>query len=92
MKTIKLSLISTIFVAAFGLALGLMSAPAQAHCKGKHLVGDECVHDAEGERSQTFDVELIADGTLGAIITGENCIGRSQRKQVTDGKFPPPFH
>ena len=87
MKTYRLSLISTIFVAAFGLALGLMSAPAQAHCRAKHLDNEgNCIPHDVGQKSETFTVELI-DGVL--VTDPEGCVGRSKRKQVRDATFPP---
>ena len=85
MNAAKMTLVSTVVAAAFGLALSFGASPAKAHCKGKHLDGDGmCIHVDEGQRSQTFEVELF-DGSL---FTGD-CIGSSERKQVTDAKFPP---
>ena len=45
------------------LVVGLGAAPAQAHCKGKHLDvdGKTCTHPVEDQESQNFVVELIED-------------------------------
>ncbi len=87
--------VSTV-VAALGLALGLMAVPALANppnAEGCHDHQD-CLPDDGGgvlQRSQTFTVELIAtvSDPDDAITTPDDCIGSSQRKQITDAVFPP---
>ena len=88
MNAAKMTLVSTVVAAVLGLALSFGASPATAHCKGKHS-GNPCNHIDQDQKSQTFMVELIEDGTNGAIITGVDCIGSSERKQVTDAVFPP---
>ncbi len=88
MNAAKVTLTATVVAAVFGLALSFGASPATAHCKGKHS-GNPCNHIDQDQKSQTFEVELIEDGTIGAIITGVDCIGSSERKQVTHAIFPP---
>ena len=62
MNAAKVTLTSTILAATLGLALGLMSAPAQAHCAGKHT-GDH-PHCTAGEDPIEYEAEL----TEGAFV------------------------
>ena len=60
MNAAKMTLVSTVVAAVFGLALSFGATSAEAHCRAKHLDGDGiCIHGDDGQRSQTFTVELI---------------------------------
>ena len=85
MKAAQFTLTSTVVAAVFGLALGFWATSAEAHCKGKHLVGGQCITHNVDQRSETFTVALIG----GSLETTAVCEGSSRRKQVTDAKFPP---
>ena len=74
MNAAKMTLVSTVLAAAFGLALGLMSTPAQAHCAGRHInIPSHCDGDGGGGASPTtfkvdvrfpaFEEEFVAEAT-----------------------------
>ena len=68
MTTAKMTLVSTVLAAAFGLALGLMSTPAQAHCKRNHQLPHEHCTPSDGT---TYTVQLI-DGD--SLVDGAFCL------------------
>ncbi len=88
MKAAQFTLTSTVVAAVFGLALGFWATSAEAHCKGKHLVGGQCITHNVDQRSETFTVELNG-GSIGGSLVTDGCEGSSRRKQVTDANFPP---
>ena len=88
MKAAQFTLTSTVVAAVCSLALGFWATSAEAHCKGKHLVGGQCITHNVDQRSETFTVELNGGSIEGSLVTN-GCEGSSRRKQVTDAKFPP---
>ena len=77
-KAAKVTLLSTILAAALGLALGLMSTPAQAHCAGKHKDHDPPHEHCVGETgtTTTYMVRLFEAGT-GKSTDGAFCLRES---------------
>ena len=73
MNAAKFTLTSTILAAALGLALGLMSTPAEAHCAGKHT-GDHPHCTAGG--LITYTAQL----TAGAFVFGPVDVTPNQRE------------
>ncbi len=70
MNAAKMTLVSTVVAAALGLALGLMSTPAQAHCGGKHT-GDH-PHCADGGLI-TYTAELTGGAFKFSCIPAADC-------------------
>ncbi len=71
MNAAKMTLVSTILAAALGLALGLMSTPAQAHCGGKHT-GDH-PHCANGGLI-TYTAQLTGGAFKFSCIPSGDCL------------------
>ena len=59
MNTAKMTLVSTVVAAAFGLALGLMSTPAQAHCPHKDSLDHR---HCDGGGTINYTAELTMGG------------------------------
>ncbi len=76
MNAAKMTLVSTVVAAVFGLALSFGAAPAQAHCAGRHINNpSHCDGDGDGSANATtfkVDVEfhtMFADSnTIGSDI------------------------
>ncbi len=76
MNAAKLTLTATVLAAAFGLALGLMSTPAQAHCADRHINNpSHCDGDGDGSANATtfkvdveFDTMFADSNTIGSDI------------------------
>ena len=89
MNAAKMTLVSTVLAAAFGLALGLMSTPAQAHCAGKHINNpSHCDGGGDGGANSTsFKVDVRFDGLgpQGVVAGDTNTIGSDIDAAFMDG-------
>ena len=72
MNAAKMILASTVLAAAFGLALGLMSTTAQAHCKRNHQLPHEHCLPSDGTTYtvQLFERDLDTDGAFCLDVFG----------------------
>ncbi len=72
MNAAKMTLVSTVVAAALGLALGLMSTTAQAHCKRNHQLPHEHCLPSDGTTYtvQLFERDLDTDGAFCLDVFG----------------------
>ena len=83
MNAAKMTLVSTVVAAAFGLALGLAPAPAEAHhCKGGHAIYPECDGGGGG-----FTVDMVV-GLMGPEGGMDECMGRTNSSNLS-ARFGP---